>query len=141
MNTQDIDTPLGRGRPRLSRWIRKKGPGLLKSGPLLLDDNARPHTVTAMQNHIATLDWEPLHYPPYTPDLAPSDFHLFPALKKNLAGRVSAINAEVKQAVKRFFLMQSLEFSVEDCLKLIKLFDKCLNVLDTCMGKKVMSYL
>ncbi|GFX41442.1 hypothetical protein TNCV_3489831 [Trichonephila clavipes] len=50
VNGQDIDTPLGRGRSRSSRWIRKKWPGLLRSGVLLLDDNARPHSVMAMQN-------------------------------------------------------------------------------------------
>ncbi|GFV75086.1 hypothetical protein TNCV_3189391 [Trichonephila clavipes] len=56
-----------------------------------------------MQNHIATAGWELLHHPPYSPDFAPM-IHLFPALKKNLAGRCFGSNAEVKQAVKRFFL-------------------------------------
>ncbi|GFW66715.1 transposable element Tc3 transposase [Trichonephila clavipes] len=44
------------------------------------------------------------------PDLAPSDFHLFLALKKTLARRRFGSNAEVKQAVKRFFRMKSPEF-------------------------------
>ncbi|GFU96429.1 histone-lysine N-methyltransferase SETMAR [Trichonephila clavipes] len=52
-----------------------------------------------MQNPVATLGWERLHKPPYSPDLAPSDFHLFPALKKNLAGRRFGSNAEVKQSL------------------------------------------
>ncbi|GFW55103.1 hypothetical protein TNCV_2787181 [Trichonephila clavipes] len=38
-------------------------------------------------------------------DLAPSDFYLFLALKKNLAGRRFKSNAEVKQSVKRFLRM------------------------------------
>ncbi|GFX88172.1 histone-lysine N-methyltransferase SETMAR [Trichonephila clavipes] len=67
---------------KLKGEIRKKQPRLLKSGVLLLDDNARPHSVTTTQNHIATLGWECL-YP--TSELAPSDFHLFPSWKKNLA--------------------------------------------------------
>ncbi|GFU99582.1 histone-lysine N-methyltransferase SETMAR [Trichonephila clavipes] len=70
---------------KLKEAIRKKRPGLLKSGILLLDDNARPQSATATQSHIATLGWERLHHPPYSSNLAPSDFHLFPALKKNLA--------------------------------------------------------
>ncbi|GFX83382.1 hypothetical protein TNCV_909001 [Trichonephila clavipes] len=55
---------------------------------------------------VCTID---LHHPPYSTDLTPSDFHLFLALK--LAGRPFGSNAEVKQAAKRFFRMQSPEFS------------------------------
>ncbi|GFU68450.1 histone-lysine N-methyltransferase SETMAR [Trichonephila clavipes] len=76
-----------------------------------------------MQHHIATLVLECLQHPCYSPDLAPSDFHLFPALKKNLAGMHFGSNAEGKQAVKRFFLMpyiQSPELFLDDFLKLIK---------------------
>ncbi|GFU98042.1 histone-lysine N-methyltransferase SETMAR [Trichonephila clavipes] len=91
-----------------------------------------------MQNHIATLGWEHLHHPPYSLDIAPSDFHLFTALKKN---RRFESYAEVKQAVKRFFRMQSPEFLLEGFLMLIKRYNKCHNVLDTYVENKVMSYL
>ncbi|GFW54334.1 histone-lysine N-methyltransferase SETMAR [Trichonephila clavipes] len=60
-------------------WIKQ--PGLLKSGVLLWNDNARPHSATSMQNHIATLGWERLYQ---SPDLRPCDFLLYPALQKNL---------------------------------------------------------
>ncbi|GFY08262.1 histone-lysine N-methyltransferase SETMAR [Trichonephila clavipes] len=67
---------------KLKGTIRKKRPRLFKSGVLLLDDNASPHSSTAMQNHIVIVGLERLYH---SPDLAPSDFHLFPALTKNLA--------------------------------------------------------
>ncbi|GFW95152.1 histone-lysine N-methyltransferase SETMAR [Trichonephila clavipes] len=67
---------------KLKGTIRKKQPGLFKSGVLLLDDNASPHSSKATQNLIATVGLERLYN---SPDLAPSDFHLFPALTKNLA--------------------------------------------------------
>ncbi|GFU55976.1 hypothetical protein TNCV_1557311 [Trichonephila clavipes] len=60
VNAQDTDTPLGSGRSRSSRWIQKKWPGFLRYDVLLLEDNARPHSATAMQNHIATLGWKRL---------------------------------------------------------------------------------
>ena len=42
--------------------------------------------------------WELLPFPPYSPDLAPSDFFLFPKLKEHLKGvRFSGTN-EAKQA-------------------------------------------
>ncbi|GFV19203.1 hypothetical protein TNCV_3224211 [Trichonephila clavipes] len=50
------------------------------------------------------------------------------------------INAE-KQAVKLFFHMQSPEFFLEGSLKLIKFYDKCLNVLGTYAENKFMPYL
>ncbi|GFV87553.1 hypothetical protein TNCV_3281911 [Trichonephila clavipes] len=40
---------------------------------------------TTIQNCGATVDWERLHQTPYSPDQAPSDFHLLPAFKTNLA--------------------------------------------------------
>jgi len=38
-------------------------------------------------NLITTFGWEQFDHPPYCPDLAPSDFHLFLHLKSFLAGR------------------------------------------------------
>ncbi|GFW45886.1 histone-lysine N-methyltransferase SETMAR [Trichonephila clavipes] len=99
---------------KLKEAIRKKRPVFLGSG-VLLDDSA-----TTTQNRIATLVSEHLHHPPYSLDLIPSDFHLFPALKKNLAGRSFGSNAEVKLAVKLLFHMQSPEFFLEGFLKFIQ---------------------
>ncbi|GFT95808.1 histone-lysine N-methyltransferase SETMAR [Trichonephila clavipes] len=95
---------------------------------MLLDENARPHSATTMQNHIATFGWQCLHPLPYSPDLAPSGYHVFPTLKKNLAGRRFGGNSEAKQAIKRFSRMQSPEFFMEGFLKLIKRYNKCLKV-------------
>jgi len=51
--------------------IRAKCRGLLSKRVLLLHDNARPHTLRTVDTLRA------LKHPPYSPDLAPSDFHLF----------------------------------------------------------------
>jgi [histone H3]-lysine36 N-dimethyltransferase SETMAR len=61
---------------------------LLKSLPvlpnrwkvLLLQDNARPHVAKKTQMKLTELDWEVLPHPPYSPDIAPSDYHLFRAM-------------------------------------------------------------
>ncbi|GFX75551.1 histone-lysine N-methyltransferase SETMAR [Trichonephila clavipes] len=73
-----------------------------------------------MQNHIATLGWEPLYHPQYSPDHPPSDFHLFSALQKKLTGMRCRSNAGVKQVVKLFFRMQASQFFLEGFLELIK---------------------
>jgi len=53
---------------------------------LLVRDNARPHTARAMIEALETLKSEVLSHPPYSPELAPSDFHFFPHLKRDLKG-------------------------------------------------------
>jgi len=44
-----------------------------------------------------------LEHPPYSPDLAPSDFSLFPKLKFFLAGQRFSSNQEAITAVEGFF--------------------------------------
>lgn len=39
----------------------------------------------------------PIEHPPYSPDLAPCDFFLFPRFKKNMKGQRFATVEEVKQ--------------------------------------------
>jgi histone-lysine N-methyltransferase SETMAR len=45
------------------------------------------------------LKWNVLPHPPYSPDLAPSDYHLFGSLKKHLDGKIFCNDDEVIQDV------------------------------------------
>ena len=85
-------------RNELRPTICSKRRGRLTHGFLLLHDNACPHTAHLTINTIRQLDWEVLEHPAYSPDLAPSDFHLFGPLKNALRGRFAA-DDEVKEAV------------------------------------------
>jgi hypothetical protein len=58
-----------------------------------------------MQDLIATFGWEQFHHPPYSPDLGPSDFHVFLHLKTFLGGRW--FHDEVKEAVNTWFASQA----------------------------------
>ena len=60
---------------RLSERIRKKKPLLKKI--ILQHDNARPHVAQKTKKFSQNLGWETLAHPPYSPDLAASNFHLF----------------------------------------------------------------
>jgi transposase len=46
-----------------------------------LQDNARPHTAALTMATLLKLKWDVLLHPPYSPDLAPSDYHLFGPMK------------------------------------------------------------
>ena len=61
--------------------IRTKRQGLLSSGVLLLHDNARPYTAIHTIQTLVKLGFTVLEHPAYSPDLAPSDYHLFVHLK------------------------------------------------------------
>ncbi|GFY04753.1 histone-lysine N-methyltransferase SETMAR [Trichonephila clavipes] len=58
---------------------------MLTKGVRFHHDNARPHTANRTTALVERFGWEMVSHPPYSPDLAPSDFHLFPELKKTLA--------------------------------------------------------
>jgi histone-lysine N-methyltransferase SETMAR len=68
---------------------------------MLLHDNARPHSVSRTQAMLQEFGWEVFEHSAYSPDLAPSDFHLFPKLKEFLGGRRFKSNEDVKDAVKK----------------------------------------
>jgi histone-lysine N-methyltransferase SETMAR len=72
--------------------------------------------------------WEVFEHPAYNPDLAPSDFHLFPKLKEFLGGRRFRSDEEVKDAVKEWLNGLAVEVYDEGIQKLVTRYDKCLNV-------------
>ncbi|GFO36531.1 histone-lysine N-methyltransferase SETMAR [Plakobranchus ocellatus] len=49
-------------------------------------DNATPHSANLTQQWLHRYGWEILPHPAHSPDLAPSDFHLFRPLKRYLGG-------------------------------------------------------
>ena len=53
---------------------------------ILLHDNARPHVHYIVNKYLEGVNWEVLAHPPYSPDIAPSDFHLFRSMKVALSG-------------------------------------------------------
>ncbi|GFT61092.1 histone-lysine N-methyltransferase SETMAR [Trichonephila clavipes] len=53
-------------------------------------DNARPHTAIVTQQKLNALGWEVLGHPPYTPDIAPSDYYLFRSLQNYLTEKNSS---------------------------------------------------
>jgi hypothetical protein len=67
-----------------------------------MHDNARPHTAARTQDLFQKFCWDMFDHPPYSPDLAPSNFHHFSRMKVWLGTqrlRVKA-NEELMDGVK-----------------------------------------
>lgn len=73
---------------RLREAVRRKRPALHASKEWLLHhDNAPAHRSQLVQQFLAKHQIAQVQQPPYSPDLAPCDFFLFPKVKKVMKGR------------------------------------------------------
>ncbi len=61
-------------------------------------DNASSHTASLTLQHLRNLGWTVLPHPPYSPDLAPNDFWLYPRIKKGLKGCKFHTTQELEEA-------------------------------------------
>jgi len=75
--------------------LKEKRRGKVTKGVLFLHDNAPAHRTLATWKKLAYLGFQCLDHTLYSPDLAPSDYHLFPGLRKQLKGRNFSSDAEI----------------------------------------------
>ncbi|GFU90705.1 histone-lysine N-methyltransferase SETMAR [Trichonephila clavipes] len=62
---------------------------------------------------IHELQFELLDHPPYSPDLAPSDFFLLPHLKIVLEGQRNSSNEEAITFVNHYFVEKNVEYYLD----------------------------
>jgi len=72
---------------RLRENVRRKRPEIFANNSWILHHNAPAHTALTVRELLATKQITMLEHPAYSPDLAPSDFFLFPKIKEILKGR------------------------------------------------------
>ncbi|UYV63271.1 hypothetical protein LAZ67_2003604 [Cordylochernes scorpioides] len=85
----------------LREAIRQKRPDLWKNKNWLLHhDNAPAHTSLLVRDFLAKNNTLMMPQPPYSPDLPPCDFFLFPKLKRPMKGRRYTTLDEIKTASK-----------------------------------------
>ncbi|UYV71504.1 hypothetical protein LAZ67_8003523 [Cordylochernes scorpioides] len=90
---------------RLRESVRLKRPERWQNNEWILHvDNARPHTAHVVLQFLAKHSTIQIPHPPYSPDLAPNDFFLYPKLKMKLKGRkfdnVDMIQTESKATLR-----------------------------------------
>ena len=65
---------------KVKEFYNKKRPSKGWSGVHLLHDNASSHKCEVVKSFLASEKVKVLNHPPYSPDLSPCDFFLFPML-------------------------------------------------------------
>jgi histone-lysine N-methyltransferase SETMAR len=93
-----------------------------------LQNNACPHTAALMMATLLKLKWDVLRHPPYSPDLAPSDYHLFGPLNRVCRGKRFRNNDEVIAAMQSWIHEQPKTCFETGIKKLPERWHKCIEV-------------
>lgn len=86
--------------------------------PILLHDNARPHVGKAVKDVLHDMNWEVLPHPPYSPDIAPSDYHLFRSMAHGLAEQRFTKHEEVRKWLDEWIASKQPKFFYDGIHKL-----------------------
>ena len=113
---------------QLRTAIREKRRGKLSKGVLLQQDNARVHTCKVAMDAVEGNGYELIPHPAYSPDLAPSDFFLFPNLKKDIRGLHFRSDEEVVTAVEEWVNGKDPDFFSSRLMALEHRWSKCITL-------------
>jgi len=113
---------------QLKDILKGKRRGKFIKGVLFLYDNAPAPRALATQKKLAYLGFQSLDHPTYSPDLAPSGYHPFPGLKKQLKGHHFSSDAEVIAAAETWLEGQHSETFLNGLQKLEKGAKKCIEL-------------
>ena len=111
---------------QLRTVIHEKCRGKLSKGILLQQDNARVHTCKIAMDAVERNAYELIPHPTYSPDLAPSDYFLFPNFKKDIRGRHFRSNEEVMVAVEEWVRDKDPIFFSSGLMALEHRWSKCI---------------
>jgi histone-lysine N-methyltransferase SETMAR len=103
-------------------------PSLQKKRIIFHQDNAPTHKSVLAMGKLRDLHYELLEHPPHSPDLAPSDFCLFPKLKLFLAGQRFSSNQEAIAAVEGYFADLTKNHYRDGIMALEHRWNKCISL-------------
>ena len=106
----------------------KKRPALKRKRIIFHQNNARAHTYVLTMTKFKELNYELLEHPAHSPDLALSDYYLFPNLTKFLAGKRFTSNDKDIAAVNGYFANLPESHFNDRIMLLEKRWNKCVKV-------------
>ncbi|UYV66399.1 hypothetical protein LAZ67_4001546 [Cordylochernes scorpioides] len=86
---------------RVNEAIQQKRPDR-QCEIILLYSNARPHVAQVVKAALQELEWEVLQHPAYSPDLAPTDYHLFRSMSNHMRGTTFDDEEDLKTWLNNF---------------------------------------
>ncbi|GFS92958.1 histone-lysine N-methyltransferase SETMAR [Trichonephila clavipes] len=99
--------------------IDQKRPELAnRRGVVFHQDNARTHTSVVTRQKLWELGWEVLMHPPYSPDLVPSDYHLFLAVQNFLSDKKLGSREDCENRLLGVFANKGQDFYERGIMKL-----------------------
>ena len=113
---------------QLRTAIREKRRSKLSKGVLLQQDNARVHTCKVAMDAVQWNGYELIPHPAYSPELAPSDFFLFPNLKKDIRELHFRSDEEVVTAVEEWVNGKNPDIFSSGLMALEHRWSKCITL-------------
>ena len=112
-----------------TKRFRSKRPELFKSGQWHLhQDNAPTHKSIMVTSYLTEMGVKTVPHPPYSTDLAPCNFWMFPRLKEKLRGRRFEDVEEMKEAVTEALDTFTLEDYQRAFKKWLERYNKCIEL-------------
>ena len=117
---------------RVNEAIQQKRPD--KQGQvILLHDNAKPHVARTLKAALQEFDWEILQHPPYSPDLAPTDYYTFRTLSNEMRSVTFDIDKGLENWLNNFFESRSSDFWQNGINKLVNRWEQIVNTDGECI--------
>ena len=121
---------------QLRTAIHEKRRGKLSKGVLLQQDKARVHTCKVAMDAVERNGYELIPHHAYLPDLPPSDFFLFPNLKKYIRGLYFQSDEEIVTAVEEWVNGKAPDFFRSGLMALEHHLSKCITLEGNCIEKE-----
>ncbi|GFN80755.1 transposase [Plakobranchus ocellatus] len=112
----------------VTKKFKVQRPGLLRRGVVLQHDNATPHSTNLSQQWLQRYGWEILPHPAHSPNLAPSDFHLFGPLKRHLGGMAFETEDDLISELRNWFDNLDVDFFRVGINSLLSRWQKCIDL-------------
>ena len=113
---------------KVKEFYNKKRPSKGWSGVNLLHNNASSQKCEVVKSFLASEKVKVLNHPPYSPDLSPSDFFLFPRLKKKLSGKKFTSRSFLGSAIYQCLQQIPKEDYLSAFRDWVKSLQKCVSV-------------
>ena len=113
----------------LNRALQEKRPDYRRRQHkvIFLHDNAPSHTAKRVRETIETFSWEILAHAAYSPDLAPSDYHLFASLGHALAEQPFTWYENLQEWLDNWFDFKDEQFYCRGIHHLLERWEKYVN--------------